>query len=335
MFRFAYSCRNIYCAKIALHRVQKVVVTGAAGFIGSVVADELERRGSSVVRSDVRRLGRSSDGWKLADLTRRDEMVDATRGASLICHIGGIGDIYHAARDPALAMSVNAGGTANLLEAAKRNSVERFVYASTWEVYGQPRYEPLDELHPCLPRHPYSVSKLAGDLITQAYGEQGSMTTVVLRLGTTYGPGMRANGVIPSFVLRALSGNSIEVQGTGSQFRQFTHVTDIANAFALAAHASSPAGVYNVAAPERISIRDLAKMVARRIPANVMTVPPRASDVMPAAISSARAEEDLGWRPVVPFVHGLEKLIDTYVAGARAGAREEAARGFSPASPGA
>ena len=311
--------------------MNEIVVTGAAGFIGSHVADELEVRGHTVIRSDVRPLSGSNDGWKLADLTRLDDLVELTRGAGAVCHIGGIGDVYQATRDPVLAMHVNAGGTANLLEAAKRNSVVRFVYASTWEVYGEPRYEPMDELHPCLPRHPYSVSKFAGDLLTQSYGEQGALTTVVLRLGTTYGPRMRPTGVIPSFVIQALSGQPIEVQGTGSQFRQFTHVTDVANAFVVAVEATSPAGVYNIAAPERTSIRALAEMVTHRIPAGAMLVRSRAHDAPSAAISSKLAETNLGWRPKVPFARGLEELIDTYVE--NAGLRVVGSAGVISAMP--
>jgi UDP-glucose 4-epimerase len=293
--------------------VQKVVVTGAAGFIGSHVADELDRRGYTVIRSDIRQLPDPNNGWRLADLTHLDEVVEATRGAAAVCHIGGIGDVYHASRDPIMAMNVNACGTATILEASRLNSVGRFVYASTWEVYGQPRYEPMDEMHPCVPRHPYSVSKLAGDLIAQTYGERGFPKTVVLRLGTSYGPRMRTNGVIPSFVLRALSGQPIEIQGSGSQTRQFTHVTDVANAFALAVEAVSPASVYNVAGSERTSIRDLAQMISRKIPANIVTVEPRANDVPPAIIGSKRAETELGWRPKVRFERGLDELIDLYV----------------------
>jgi len=212
-------------------------------------------------------------------------------------------------------MNVNAGGTAAILEASRRNSVGRFVYASTWEVYGEPRYEPMDEMHPCGPKHPYSVSKLAGDLITQTYGDQGSPSTVVLRLGTTYGPGMRTNGVIPSFVLRALSGQPIEIQGTGSQSRQFTHVTDVANAFALAVESAAPARVYNIVGNDRISIREVAEMISQRVRADLVTVEARPNDVPPAAVTSRRAEKDLGWRPRVRFTRGLGDLIDFYVDG--------------------
>src|SRR3989441_12319582 len=155
---------------------------------------------------------------------------------------------------------------------------------------------------------------------------------VVVRLGTTYGPRMRPTGVIPSFVIRALSGQPIEVQGTGSQFRQFTHVTDVAPAFVGAVEAPPPAGVYNIAAPERTSIRELAEMVTRRTPARAVLVRrPRANDAPPGAISSKRAETNLGWRPKVPFARGLAELIDTYVE--NAGGRVVGSAGVISAMP--
>src|SRR5205809_1746854 len=124
---------------------------------------------------------------------------------------------------------------------------------------------------------------------------------------------MRPNGVIPAFVHRALSGQPIEIQGPGSQFRQFTHVADIANAFALAIEAESHAAAYNIVGAERISIRELAGLVVRRIPADLVTVEPRENDVPPSVISSRRAETDLGWHAQVSFSRGLRELIDIYV----------------------
>src|SRR2546425_10199148 len=141
---------------------------------------------------------------------------------------------------------------------------------------------------------------------------------------------MSRNGVIPWCVLRARSGQPIEVKGTGSQPRQFTHVTDVVNAFALAVEAISPAGVYNIAGPDRTSIRDLAMMISHRIPADVVTVVSRANDVPPGAISSKLAERDLGWRARVPFARGLEELIDLYVKDA--GGRGETGVGYGVAS---
>jgi len=118
-------------------------------------------------------------------------------------------------------------------------------------------------------------------------------------------------------VHRALSGQPIEIQGKGSQQRQFTHVADIAGAFVLATEAKSPGPVFNIAGPERICIRDLAKMVVRRIPAELVTIPSRANDAPFAIVSSQRAETELGWHPRVPFSRGLAELMDSYVKGSR------------------
>src|SRR5439155_19810413 len=141
--------------------VQRVVVTGAAGFIGWHVAHLLEANGFDVVRSDLICPQPSEDGWKKADLLSLNQVSKLTHDADAVCHLGGIGDVYVASRDPQLAMNVNACGTLNVIEACRRNRVPRLVFASTWEVYGTPRYEPVDEDHPCSPPHPYAVSTLA------------------------------------------------------------------------------------------------------------------------------------------------------------------------------
>ena len=292
----------------------RVVVTGAAGFIGAHVARCLEQRGHSVVRTDVRAPAGNDGGWRPANLMRYPELVELTRTADAVCHLGGLGDVYAASSDPALAMSVNAVGTTSLLEASKRNGVRRFIFASTWEVYGLPQYQPIDELHPCSPSHPYSISKLAGDLITQEYNHQGSLNTVVLRLGTAFGPNMRRNAVIPAFILRALSGHPVEIHGTGNQFRQFTHVRDVASAFALALEAESPEPVYNIISHERVSVRDLAVMIGQRIPLTTVTRDPRPNDAPSSIVDAEKAGRSLGWRPEVLFEVGLNELIDAYLS---------------------
>src|SRR5207248_1589939 len=122
--------------------------------------------------------------------------------------------------------------------------------------------EPVDERHPCAPTHPYSISKLAGDLATQSINSKLSLSGVVLRLGTAYGPRMRTTAVIPSFIGRAARGEPIAIHGKGDQFRQFTHASDIARAFYLATVASRPGRVYNVVSPEKVTVLQLAQAVA-------------------------------------------------------------------------
>ncbi len=294
--------------------MDEVVVTGAAGFIGSHVATALNDAGNKVILTDITLPEHRVGDWRRADLTRYDEILELTRNVRAVCHIGGIGDVYLAASAPQLALHVNVCGTLNILEACRVNHVERVVYASTWEVYGAPRYEPIDENHPCLPDHPYNISKLGGDLLTQGYGSHGAPHALVLRLGTAYGPRMRENAVIPAFILRALRNQPIEIHGTGGQFRQFTHVDDISRAFRLALDAQDPGKIYNIVNPERITIRGLAELVVKRIPTQVVFKDPRPGDVPPAVVDSRRAEKDLGWHPKVPFKQGLEEFIDGYLA---------------------
>src|SRR2546430_11869128 len=111
----------------------RVLVTGAAGFIGYHVASFLEEHGCEVTRSDVYIPDSPFDGWRQADLTRPRDMIEATDGIDAVCHIGGIADVYDATARPQVAMEVNAIGTLNLLEACAANRVQRLAYASTWE----------------------------------------------------------------------------------------------------------------------------------------------------------------------------------------------------------
>jgi len=292
----------------------KIIVTGASGFIGSNVAQFLADEGFDVVSSDIRPSPRPTGSWRAADLTRPEDLVSLTQGAEAVCHIGGIGDVYVATKDPALAMHVNGCATSYLLEAARTNGVQRVVYASSWEVYGPPRYQPIDENHPTAATHPYNISKLAGDLLVQSAGRHGPMRTVALRLGTAYGPGIRDNAVIPLFVRKARKKEPIEIQGTGTQYRQFTHVTDIARAFALALRSPDPGPVYNVVSPEQTTIRGLAETIVSHIPTEIIYREGRVGDPPPAIIDASRIRKELGWEAKVALSAGLASFIENYAA---------------------
>lgn len=252
--------------------------------------------------------------WRPADLLSMSDLLDITKGIDVICHIGGIGDIYVAAADPALALCVNGLGTLNLLEAAKKREVARFFFASTWEVYGTARYEPIDEDHPCNPSHPYSISKLTGDMLVRSYRSKGQPLTTSLRLGTVYGTRMRQSAVIPKFVLSAIKDRRIEIQGSGDQFRQFTHVKDVARAFGLAIENQDPGPVYNIVSSERTSISDLAVAISERLPAQILHNTAREGDVSPALVSPKLAEKELGWRSRVSLKSGLEEIVAEYAS---------------------
>lgn len=286
----------------------RVLVTGAAGFLGRHVATHFLNSDDEVRAFDLAAVDEERIDAVVGDLTDADAVDAAVAGTDAVVHIGAIGDVYLAGERPALAAAVNAVGTANVLDAAANHGA-RVVYASTWEVYGEPRFQPITEDHPTMPDHPYNITKLAGESLVLSAAELREVPAVALRLGTAYGSGLRPNSVFRIFIDRAKRGEPITIQGDGSQGRQFTHASDIARAFHLAAHSDLSGVAVNVVAPEMTSIRTLAEAVAARFPTEVTFGPPRPGDVPPARVSPNRAKEVLGWEAEVPFERGLDELI--------------------------
>lgn len=286
----------------------RVTVTGAAGFLGRHVARRFRDQGWEVTGFDV--AGFTEPGVRLVqgDLTEANSTDQAIQGSDVVAHIGAIGDVYLAGAQPVLAAEVNVVGTANVIESALRHDA-RVVYASTWEVYGPPIREPINEDHPTLPDHPYSITKLAGESLLLAACHLRGLSGVSLRLGTAYGSGLRPNSVFRIFLDRARRGDPITIQGDGSQGRQFTHAADIAHAFELAAGSEANGHAFNIVAPQTVSIKELAEAIIARYPTDISFGSPRPGDVAPALVSSDKARSVLGWEAEIPFEQGLDELI--------------------------
>jgi UDP-glucose 4-epimerase len=286
----------------------RVVVTGAAGFLGRHVARRFRDEGWEVTGFDVAPFAEEDIRFAQGDLTDANSVDQVVEGHDVVAHIGAIGDVYLAGDQPSLAAEVNVLGTANVAEVASRHNA-RVVYASTWEVYGHPRYQPLDEDHPTMPDHPYSITKLAGESLLLSAVSLRSLSAVALRLGTAYGTGLRPNSVFRIFIDRARRGEPITIQGDGSQGRQFTHASDIANAFVIAAGAEVAGVPINIVAPQTVSIRELAEQVVARFPTELTFGEARPGDVPPAIVSAERAHDLLSWQASMPFADGLDELM--------------------------
>lgn len=291
----------------------RVLITGGAGFLGRHVAKYFADNGHTVTIFDQ---NTTDDGFDaiVGDLTDADDVRSAVKGHDTVIHIGAIGDVYLAGEKPALAAAVNVVGSAHVAEAAIAEQA-RVVYASTWEVYGEPEYEPMDENHPTNPDHPYNITKLAGERILMAASELRGLPVVALRLGTAFGSGLRPNSVFRIFIDRARAGEPITIQGGGAQGRQFTHARDLSRAFLMAAESDITSAVFNTVAPETTSIKQLAELVVERFPTELTFGPPRPGDVPAALVSAQKIDEELGWRAEVPFEEGLDELIATVVDG--------------------
>jgi UDP-glucose 4-epimerase len=291
----------------------KTLVTGSAGFLGSHITTRLRDEGWDVTAFDIAPTHIPGVRFIEGDLRDGEAVAAAVEGIDVVCHVGAIGDVYLAAEQPDLAAGVNVVGSANVAAAAERAGA-RVVNASTWEVYGEPIYEPLDEAHPTRPDHPYNITKLAGEQILLAADHLRGVPVLSLRLGTAYGTGLRPNSVFRIFIDRARRGDPITIQGDGSQGRQFTHAADIAEAFVLACTSGARGMALNTVSPRSVSIRDLAELITARYPTELTFGDPRPGDVPPAAVSADKIGEVLGWSPQVSFEDGLAGLMDAVEA---------------------
>lgn len=286
----------------------KVLVTGAAGFLGGHVARRFRDEGWDVVGFDLQSFEEPGIKSVQGDLTEGAAVDYIVSEVDVVAHIGAIGDVYLAGEQPTLAARVNVVGTSTVVEAALHHD-KRVVYASTWEVYGEPDYEPLDEKHPTRPDHPYNITKLGGESLLLAATELRGLSGLALRLGTAFGSGLRPNSVFRIFLDKARAGEPITIQGDGLQGRQFTHASDIARAFVLAAGSSLSGEALNIVAPDTVTIKELAEHIVSRFPTELTFGPARPGDVPPALVSPEKARKALGWEAEVPFERGLDELI--------------------------
>ena len=290
----------------------KVLVTGGSGFVGSFVARELVKAGKEVLDFDLVAPEQGISEFVKGDILNFGQVLKVLEGVDVVCHVAAIGDVYRAEENPRLATEVNVVGTVNLLEAARIRGIKRFIYTSTWEVYGDVEDQLLTEESANRPHHPYNTTKYCGDLMVQCYSRFYGILAVILRIGTAYGVGMRDKAVIPLFINKALKGESITLHGTGQQGRQFVHARDLGKVFVKLVD-SSVTGIFNLAGNELITVKMIVEMVKRKVPSvKIKKEPARKGDIQPIPISSLKIKKALGWKPEVSFEQGFEELFEYY-----------------------
>jgi UDP-glucose 4-epimerase len=279
----------------------RVLVTGGAGFIGSHVVDRLCAEGIAARVLDLRKSSyhRALDVEHVAaDLLDLRAVQRAVKGCDAVVHLAAAADVDDVARRPAEAEAVNARGTLNVLEAARRAGVRRVVYASTIWVYGNGSGTVDEDSAVALPDHLYTATKLAGEMYCRAYGELYGLQCTVLRFGIPYGPRARPAGVIPIFVTKALAGEPLTIAGEGSQSRRFVYVEDLAEGVVCALEPQAIGRVYNLVGEQSVTVREIADTVGEFVGAvEVVHTPARTADFQGAEVCGVRAATELGWRP--------------------------------------
>lgn len=305
---------------------RKVLVTGAAGFIGSHICEGLLEVGAKVVALDDMSAGRYAN----VSLFEGNPNYTFVKGS--VCDtdekmheiFDGLDTVFHNAaskkniclHDPQRDLEINAGGALNLLMLAKEHGLRKFVHASTGSVYGEPSIFPTDETHPFRPVSYYGVSKLAGERYVDTFHQLYDMDTTILRYFHVYGPRQESNefgGVVSIFMRKIAEAQSPVVFGHGEQVRSFTYVKDLVNVNLRAATMPAAKGqAYNAASGIRVTINDLAHNMLKFTNRNDISVeygPPLVGDIMNFDIDNTKVRTDLGVDFNLDFWGTLEQSL--------------------------
>ncbi len=292
----------------------RVLVTGGSGFIGSHVVDKLRLRGHEPVIYDLRPSPWHEPGsvdTVLGSITDREALERALHSCDAVAHLAAVADVNDVHASPEDAERVNARGTVAVLEACRRASVKRVVYASTIWVYSDCDPEAVDEdtlLPP--PSHLYTSTKLAGELYCKSYQELYGIDYTILRFGIPYGPRAREAAVIPAFVNKAFKGEPLTLAGDGLQSRRFVYVEDLAEGVVDGLADVATNRVYNLASDENVTIKQIAETVKELIGnVEIVYTPARPGDFGGKVVSSDRAEKELGWTAATPFSEGVKRYV--------------------------
>lgn len=298
------------------------LVTGAAGFLGSALANRLAHEGHQV---------RGLDDLSAGDPQRLDSDVLFTRGdvidrpklwtllqeVDCVYHLAARVSVQESVLYPREYNAVNVGGTVSVMEAMRDVGVKRVVLISSGAVYGDQAVQPLPEDVVPNPQTPYAVSKLAAEYYVRTIGSLWGIETVALRVFNAYGPGQPIPAahppVVPHFLRQALRGGTIVIHGKGEQTRDFVYLDDVVEAMVAAATAPTiDRRVINVGSGEPISIRGLAQRVLEVTGGRAEWIYKESQEPGTASMGAdlTLAAEKLGYVPRVGLEDGLRRLID-------------------------
>lgn len=296
------------------------LVTGGAGFIGSHLVDRLLADGHKVLAIDNLSSGREENLskhkknsnliFKKIDLAENPATFEKLfKNTDWVFHLAARADIVPSIVDPLTYHRSNVDGTVNVLEASRKANVKRFIYAASSSCYGLTRELPTSENTVIDPEYPYALTKYIGEQYVLHYGRVYKMPVISLRLFNVYGSRSRTSGtygaVFGTFLAQKLAGEPFTVVGDGTQTRDFTFVSDIIDAFILAAQSTISGEIFNVGTGKPQSINRLVKLLK----GPVVHIPKRPGEPDSTCANISKIKKTLGWRQKVSFEEGVAILL--------------------------
>ena len=316
--------------------MQKVLITGADGFIGSHLTESLTRQGFDV-RAFVFYNSFNSWGWLdhcaddvkgqfeviLGDIRDPHGVKEAMKGCDVVMHLAALIAIPFSYHSPDTYVDTNIKGTLNVLQAARELGVKRLIHTSTSEVYGTARFVPITEEHPLQGQSPYSATKIAADQLANSFYASFNLPVVTVRPFNTYGPRQSARAVIPTIITQIASGQRLIQLGSITPTRDFSYVQDTVAGFIAVLNSTEGLGqVINLGSNFEISIGETAQLIADRmkvaikIDSNEERHRPKNSEVERLWADNTKAKALFGWQPIYSghdgFKRGLTETIDWF-----------------------
>ena len=308
-------------------RNSHVLVTGADGFIGSHLTEQLVAAGARV-RALSQYNSFNDWGWlEQIECLKDVEVItgdvrdahlcdELTRDIDVVFHLAALILIPYSYRAPDSFVDTNVKGTLYLCQAARQNGVKRFIQTSTSEVYGTAQYVPIDEKHPLQPQSPYSATKIGSDCIALSFHYSFNLPVVVARPFNTFGPRQSARAVIPSIVVQIAGGKSTISLGNLTATRDFTYVEDTCRGFLAIAQMEGGEGeVFHIGSNHEIAVGDLVKLIGEVMGASIQVVSaeerfrPEKSEVQRLKCENSKLRNASAFVPRIPLREGLERTV--------------------------
>ena len=297
----------------------KSIVTGGAGFIGSNLVDELVKLGHKVIVLDNLNTGRLSNLSQVKDkiefvnldISKNSEVLNnCFSGVDQVFHLAGLADIVPSITNPSNYFDINVAGTFNVLEAAKKNNVKKFIYAASASCYGIPEKFPTDENSKIKTEYPYALTKFLGEQLVLHWAKVYNMSNISLRFFNVYGPRSRTTGaygaVFGVFLAQKLANKPLTIVGDGNQTRDFVHVYDVVDALIKAAKSGKIGSVYNVGAGKETSVNSIASMVG----GDKVNIPKRPGEPDRSLADISKIKKDLNWDPQISIKEWIKMLLE-------------------------
>jgi len=301
---------------------KRILVTGAAGFIGSHLVDRLVALGADVIALDDLSDGvrnnlassREAIDFRQASITDRTAVEAAIQGCDFVFHLAANALVPRSSADPEYDFRANAVGTFEVLEAFRRAGAGRLIFTSSAAVYGEPQQDKMGEDHPLVPKSPYASTKITGEFLLDGYSRCFDLDHRRVRIFNTFGPRQRKFVMFDLLEKLRRDQKHLEVIGTGEQVRDYNYVADTVEAILLVGvHPEARGMVYNIAGGRPITIRALVGLIIRLVgidpPEVAYTMESWPGDVV-RMIADTSHLEGLGYQRTVSLEDGLQRLID-------------------------